>query len=214
MGIQDRKQRDREALRRKIIEAAVQLFREQGYASVSMRKIAQRVEYSVGTLYLYYKDKDELFLAVQSFAFDQAFSYMRPALEQEDPLDRVHQLGERYIRFGLQHPDLYQLMFMMENPMDALEDEANWKPGIRLHELLMNIVNDCIQDGHFPGTDPETTSFTLWSMVHGMVSLQVSQRLHIYGGDHLEDCALSTGSEEMIIHAYRHAMQLITHRNV
>ena len=189
----------------------MQLFREQGYASVSMRKIAKRIEYSVGTLYLYYKDKDELFLAVQAFAFAEAFNYMQPALQEKDPLDRIHQMGERYIRFGLQHPDLYQLMFMMENPMDALEDEANWKPGIRLHELLMTIVHDCIAAGHFPGTDPETTSFTMWSLVHGMVSLQVSQRLHIYNGDHLDNCALSSGSEEMIIHAYRHAMQLMTH---
>jgi AcrR family transcriptional regulator len=213
MGIQDRKSRDREALRRKIIDAAVALFREQGYANVSMRKIAKRIEYSVGTLYLYYRDKDELFLAVQQHAFDQAFAFMQKALTSADSLDRIHQMGERYILFGLRYPDLYQLMFMMENPMDALGEEAGWKPGIKLHELLVGIVRECIADGHFADDDPAQISFTLWSLVHGMVSLKISQRLRIYEGDHVEGLCLSEGSEQMILDAYSHAMKLMQHNH-
>lgn len=212
MGIQDRKERDREALRRKIIEAAIQLFREQGYANVSMRKIAKRIEYSVGTLYLYYRDKDELFLAVQSHAFEQAFAYMQVALEADRPIDQVYTLGKRYIRFGLAHPDLYQLMFMMENPMDALDEDASWKPGVKLHGLLMTIVERSIAVGHFANGDPATISFTLWSIVHGMVSLQISQRLKIYEGNHITGFLSQGKSEKMILTAYQQAMQLMNPR--
>ena len=101
MGIQERKERERDDLRRKIITAATELFREENYAAVSMRKIARRVEYSVGTLYLYYKDKDELFLAVQSVAFERAFTYINALPENGDSLERLRGLSERYIRCGM-----------------------------------------------------------------------------------------------------------------
>ena len=107
MGSQQRKEQEKEDLRRKVITAATELFREESYAAVSMRKIAKRVEYSVGTLYLYYKDKDELFLAVQSAAFEQAFTFINALSGKDDPLERLQELGERYVRFGIKNPDLY-----------------------------------------------------------------------------------------------------------
>lgn len=189
MGSQQRKEREREDLRRKIITAATELFREENYAAVSMRKIAKRVEYSVGTLYLYYKDKDELFLAVQSAAFEQAFTFINTLPENDDPLERLRGLGERYVRFGMENPDLYRLMFMMEHPMDAMEEGDPWHSGISLHNLLTSLVKECVAAGRIVAEDPDRLSFALWSLVHGMVSLRISQRLTIYNGDHL-DCAL------------------------
>jgi len=189
MGIQQRKEREREDLRRKIIEAATELFREESYATVSMRKIAKRVEYSVGTLYLYYKDKDELLMAVQSAAFERAFSFIHQLQETEDPVERLRNLGERYLRFGMENPDLYRLMFMMEHPMQAMKEGDAWHAGIALHNLLTSIVKECVAAGRISTEDPDRLSFALWSLVHGMVSLRIAQRLDIYDGEHL-DCPL------------------------
>jgi AcrR family transcriptional regulator len=100
MGIQERKEREKEALRGRIIEAATELFREETYANVSMRKIAARVEYSVGTLYLYYRDKDELFLAVQEAAFERAFEFIQQLPDSEDPLERLRVWGNGTFNSG------------------------------------------------------------------------------------------------------------------
>ena len=210
MGVRERKLRDKEALREKIIAAATELFREESYAAVSMRKIAKRIEYSVGTLYLHYRDKDQLFLAVQEQAFERAFAYIRASAEQPTPLEQLYDLGHRYIDFGIRNPDLYRLMFMMEHPMEALDDSEGWRSGIKLHQLLMDIVRRCMEEGAFPGTDPNNMSFLLWSIVHGMVSLRVSHRLDIYTGDHLEDCPVYPNLDEKIETTYRMAMQLLS----
>ncbi len=199
MGIQERKEREREDLRRKIITAATELFREENYAAVSMRKIAKRVEYSAGTLYLYYKDKDELFLAVQSVAFERAFTYINSLPENGDPLERLRGLGERYVCFGMENPDLYRLMFMMEHPMDAMKEGDAWQAGIALHNLLTSLVKECVAAGKILAEDPDRLSFALWSLLHGMVSLRISQRLKIYDGEHLNCPLCGVDTDQLVI---------------
>ncbi len=199
MGSQQRKEQEKEDLRRKVITAATELFREESYGAVSMRKIAKRVEYSVGTLYLYYKDKDELFLAVQSAAFEQAFTFINALSGKDDPLERLQELGERYVRFGMKNPDLYRLMFMMEHPMDAMEEGDPWHSGIALHNLLTSLVKECVAAGRIVAEDPDRLSFALWSLVHGMVSLRISQRLTIYNGAHLNCPLCGIDTDQLVI---------------
>ncbi|MEM1359293.1 MAG: TetR/AcrR family transcriptional regulator [Bacteroidota bacterium] len=209
MGIQERKERDKEELRRKIIAAATELFREEAYDAVGMRKIADKVEYSVGTLYLYYKDKDELFLAVQEEAFRQAFAYIQQLPETDDPLERLHGLGERYVRYGMENPELYRLMFMMEHPMQALSQSDDWRSGILLHQLLTEIVQDCISAGRLKSDDPHRMSFALWSFVHGMVSLRISHRLDIYNGEHLNCPLCGEDVEQLVIDTNKMMMKIL-----
>ena len=209
MGVVERKAREREALRRQIIEAAMQLFREESYAAVSMRKIAKRIEYSVGTLYLHYRDKDELFLAVQEEAFRQAFEYIQKIPAGLPPLERLRMLGERYIRFGLEHPDLYRLMFMMAHPMQALPKDENWRSGIFLHEFLTATIRDCMEANVIHGDDPHRIGFALWSFVHGMVSLRISHRLSIYEGDHIRGSVRNTDPDDLILETHHRILQMI-----
>ena len=209
MGIQQRKEREREELRRKVITAATELFQEESYAAVSMRKIAKRVEYSVGTLYLYYRDKDELFLAVQEEAFRTAFTYIQQIPETDDSLARLRAMGENYVRFGMQNPGLYRLMFMMERPMQALPEDHGWESGINLHGLLTSLVKQCITAGRLRSADPDRLSFAIWSFVHGMVSLQIAKRLDIYNGEHL-DCPLcGMDTEELVLDTHEMIMKML-----
>lgn len=209
MNIQERKERDKEALRDKVIVAATELFYEESYDTVSMRKIAAKVGYSVGTLYLYYKDKDELFLAVQGAAFQRAFTYIQQLPETDDPLVRLRGLGENYVRFGMNNPDLYRLMFMMERPMQALPEDRGWSSGILLHNLLTDLVKECVAAGRMRSSDPDRLSFALWSFVHGMVSLRISHRLDIYNGEHL-DCPLcGIDTDELVLDTNNMIMNLL-----
>lgn len=210
MGVSERKEREKEELKRKIVRAATDLFRELDYAAVSMRKIAQRIEYSVGTLYLYFKDKDELFLAVQEGAFARAFGYIQQLPETDDPMERLGGLGERYLRFGMENPDLYRLMFMMEHPMQALKESDSWRSGIQLHNLLTSIVTECINAGKIRNNDPDRLSFALWSFVHGMVALRITHRLDIYDDEHLPNCPLCKEDlEELVLETHNMMMALL-----
>ena len=209
MGITERKAREREQLRKQIIEAAMELFREESYASVSMRKIAKRIEYSVGTLYLYYKDKDELFLAVQEEAFRRAFEYIQQIPADFTPIDRLRKMGERYVKFGLNNPDLYRLMFMMAHPMEALPKDENWKSGIRLHQFLTQLVRDAMDAKQITLADPHRIGFALWSFVHGMVSLRISHRLSIYSGDHIDCPFCDTDLDELILETNDRIVQMM-----
>ena len=209
MNIQERKERDKQALRTSVIAAATELFQEESYDAVSMRKIAKKVGYSVGTLYLYYKDKDELFLAVQGEAFRQGFEYIQQLPATEDPLEKLKALGERYVRFGMENPDLYRLMFMMERPMQALPEDRGWSSGILLHGLLTDLVEACVKAGRIKSEDPHRLSFALWSFVHGMVSLRISHRLDIYNGDHL-DCPLcGIDTDELVVDTHDMMMKIL-----
>ncbi len=209
MDIQARKERDKQALRTSVIAAATELFQEESYDAVSMRKIAKKVGYSVGTLYLYYKDKDELFLAVQGEAFSQGFAYIQQLPETDDPMELLKALGERYVRFGMENPGLYRLMFMMERPMQALPEDGGWSSGILLHGLLTDLVTACIKAGRIDSDDPDRVSFALWSFVHGMVSLRISQRLDIYSGEYL-DCPLcGINTDKLVIETNQMLMKML-----
>lgn len=209
MTAHNRNESDKEALREKVIEAATQLFHEERYDRVSMRKIAARVGYSVGTLYLYYKDKDDLFLAVQGAAFQRGFSYIQRLPNSDDPLVRLTALGENYVRFGMKNPDLYRLMFMMERPMEALPEDRGWNAGIQLHNLLTTLVKECIAAGRMRSRDPDRLSFALWSFVHGMVSLKIAHRLDIYNGEHLECPLCDVDTEELVLDTHEMIMGLL-----
>ena len=164
----------------KIIQAAIELLREVGYDAISMRKIANRIEYSVGTLYIQYKDKDELFFDVQQAAFEEGFAYIKRIPAESAPMDRLMTLGQRYVQFGLENPDLYRLMFIMEEPMHALDQDEQWYASLQLHDLLTSTVQECIEAGDIQSSDLDSLSFGLWALVHGMVSLRISNRVHIY----------------------------------
>ena len=96
MGISERKEREKQELRSKILEAANKMLAKEGYEKTSLRKIAKEVEYSVGTIYLYFKNKDELFFAIHEEGFNLLYEKLAPAMEIKNPVDRLHNLGERY----------------------------------------------------------------------------------------------------------------------
>ena len=89
MGIAERKERDRVEMRQRIIDAAIQMFLEEGYEKTSIRNIAEKIEYSPATIYLYYKDKDELLYDVQGQAFEKLYQTFRDEATAKDPFKRL-----------------------------------------------------------------------------------------------------------------------------
>ena len=116
MGIKERQERDREAVRRSILDAARELFVAEGYQNVSIRKIAERIEYSPAAIYSYFPSKDDIFYALAEEGFrllgrlDEAPHADR--LDRLPPLERVRAIFWRFYEFSRQHPQYFALMFV------------------------------------------------------------------------------------------------------
>lgn len=176
MGSTERRQRERTEMQAMIRDAAMQLFTTEGVANVSMRRIADAIEYTPGALYSYYKDKAELLYAlhVEGFAKLQALQRtIDPALP---PRDRLRRCGETYLQFAFDNPQLYDLMFVSRGIMTTIEDQHSWEHGLRTYDFLRHIVRDCLAAGVLPPGELEAATFCMWSLVHGAASLVLRGR--------------------------------------
>lgn len=177
MGVKERKLRQKKFLRQEILDAASELFVKEGYENVSMRRIAEKIEYSPTTIYLYFKDKAELLEQVCHGTFERLSAHLKRILEQPgDPSERLKRGLLAYIHFGLENPHHYRATFMMPIP-DGFDKEEYKKPdspGMQAFDFLRRCVYDCISSGKFQNTDAEIISQTLWSGVHGITSLLIT----------------------------------------
>lgn len=179
MTIATRKQREKEDMRKLILDAARMLFLEKGYDETSLRNIAERIDYSPGTIYLYFKDKDDIFHALHEEGFRKLTALMEPLRHVSDPFERLKALGRVYMEFAIENKDLYDLMFIMQAPMN-MEEEDRWEEGDKAMEFLKMVIRDCQAQGRFSGKDVDHLSFIIWSSMHGMCALYCRGRCSAY----------------------------------
>ncbi|HUK89420.1 MAG TPA: TetR/AcrR family transcriptional regulator [Blastocatellia bacterium] len=182
MGSKERREREKESLRQEIRDAARDLFAEQGYESVSMRKIAERIEYSPTTIYLYFNDKDELLFSLCEETFSKLVSYFDVIADaQSDPLEKLKMGLRGYVDFGLKYPNHYKVTFMQSlRPNPALQAQMERSMGHRAFEGLCDLVQTCVQRGLFVEHDARLISHALWACAHGVTSLLISKPGHLW----------------------------------
>src|SRR5215469_1136897 len=112
MGVKERREREREETRAKIADAARELFAREGYDAVSMRRIAEAIEYSPTAIYVHFKDKESLFQELCRQDFGKLASVFTKLSQVENPIERIREIGHAYIHFALLYPNHYRLMFM------------------------------------------------------------------------------------------------------
>jgi AcrR family transcriptional regulator len=174
-AIRHRQEREKQELRQAILAAAGELFLEQGYERFSLRKVAERIGYSPTTIYLYFRDKDDLLFTVVDEGFERFGKQLAAAAEnQEDAWERLIALGRAYVAFGLQNPMYYQLMFMQRTDFLTHPPVGESQPRIASFQVLRQAVQQAIDAGVLRPGDAENYSDVLWALVHGMVSLAIS----------------------------------------
>jgi AcrR family transcriptional regulator len=170
-----RREQQKESLRRVILDAAGELFLEQGYEGFSMRRVAERIGYSATTIYRYYEDKDDLLLAVVNEGFSEFARQLTEAAENvSNPLKRLEALGQAYIRFGLDNPVYYQMMFMQRADLIFESRKEQTKPMIDSFGALQTSVRAAMDAGFLKRGDVETYSHVIWSVVHGVTALALA----------------------------------------
>ncbi|PSL46214.1 TetR family transcriptional regulator [Chitinophaga niastensis] len=181
MGITERKERERAEMRRRIVDVAIKMFVEDGYEKVSIRNIADKIEYSPATIYLYYKDKDELLYDVQHEAFATLSEEFAKHINHKEPFKRLEQLAFAYVQFARDHPELYDLMFIIKAPMNVEHDEEKWKNGDPAYDALYNLVSECIEKKLIRFKDPTVATLSVWAFAHGFISLDLRCRFKVAG---------------------------------
>lgn len=179
MSITERKAKEKEELRALILQGAKKLFIENGIEQTTIRNIADEISYSVGTVYVYFKDKNSILHELHTLGFKQLGGEMRVLMSVAEPMERLAAIGRVYIRFAVDNPDMYDLMFNMKAPMEFLKkvEEEEWNEGKATFNALKTTVQQCMEQGYFSGYQLEALSFTIWSTVHGMCSLYIRGRI-------------------------------------
>jgi AcrR family transcriptional regulator len=173
MGITERKEREKVEMRRKILDAARDLFAREGYEQVTMRRIAEAIEYSATTIYNHFEDKDDLVKALCEEDFTRLLGALSSASLPDDPVEQIRQLGRAYASFGLEWPNHYRFMFLTPNKTHDLDRES---PGHRSFGLLRSVVERAVTEGRFRKVDPDLATQVLWSNLHGVVSLLITMQ--------------------------------------
>lgn len=178
-GPRARREREKEQLRQTILDAARELFVNEGYENVSMRRIAEKIEYSPTTIYLYFKDKTELLFAICDETFAKLSKKMDTLFqERHDPVESLRKGCRSYVDFGLKHPNHYKVTFINHPELHLGKEHYLRKgsKGMEAYGYLCRAVEACVVQHRFRETDVEAISQMLWAVIHGITSLLITKR--------------------------------------
>jgi len=176
MGIAERKIKDKEKIKEKILQAAIKLFAKEGYENVSMRKLSEKIQYSPGTIYLHYKDKESILFELHTIAFQKFYEALSKSESEKNPIKRLELMGHNYLEFAWQNPEYYDLMFINNCVSASIEKEKRWI-GMDSYALLQRTIADCAEQGYIAKHNIEPATFSMWAFVHGIASLVIKKRV-------------------------------------
>ncbi len=178
MGTKERHDRERQAITDSILTAARDLFVAEGYQSVSIRKIAERIEYSPAAIYSYFASKDDIFLALAAEGFHRLDEKVRSAMKGADPLDDVRACWWAFFQFSQEQPAYFQLMFVDHSVPRVTEQ---WEGFEFLQQMLgqaVGAIQNAIDAGAFPKTlNPNAAMHMLWAALIGPAVVGIRHRL-------------------------------------
>jgi AcrR family transcriptional regulator len=176
LGPKERREREREEVRTRILDAARELFASEGVDAVTMRRIADRIEYSPTAIYFHFRDKDALLAELCDCDF-RAFSQNFAAVARiADPVERLRQAGRTYVDFGLVHPSHYRLMFMTPKTAGSQTIEKG-NPDEDAYAFLKAIIADLQAQGRLREeyANVDLAAQVIWSAIHGVVALEIAK---------------------------------------
>ena len=182
MGIKERQERGRDAVRRSILDAARELFVAEGYQNVSIRKVAERIEYSPAAIYSYFPSKEDIFFALAEEGFRLLGRNVWPVDEETssaaEPLDRVRAGFWRLYTFSREHPQYFSLIFL-DRSVPRISREYERFAFVRAgRQQLVEDVQRCIETKQLPATVDASAAFRVISTgVFGVAAMRLSGRI-------------------------------------
>ena len=211
MGVKERQEREREATSRAILDAARELFVAEGYGYVSIRKIAEKIEYSPAAIYSYFPSKDDIFLALAEEGFHMlqgAAECVRQTAAEAAPVDRIRSAFLNLYEFSKAHPEYHRLMFLERSVPKISQDWQRFGFVRDMRRQLTDLIQQAIDGGSFPAeSNPEVIFRALMVATQGIASMRICDRL-VPGEDadglaRVTIDAVLTGFRTGFAHSYR-----------
>jgi len=192
MGRKERRLRDQQELKQSILEAARTIALAEGWSNVTMRKIADRIEYSHAAIYGYFENKDVLLIELVHEGFRLLEADMRRARAQaRDPEDALRLIAHGYLGFAWRYPELYRLMYGLDGVTFSISEPE--KEGLQIEDVAALTVKDVL-DSHGWSTEHLADQVNiLWATAHGLVTLTLAGRIR--------------GGQAQAIHLFERAIQ-------
>lgn len=179
MGSKERRDRERTETRQRILDAARDMFTQDGYDTVTMRAIADRIEYTPTAIYHHFANKQDLLTELCTCDFRALAHAFARIGRIADPVERLWAIGQAYLEFALEHPSQYRFMFMTPLPKPAPKDLQlhPGDPSEDAYAFLRQTVVEAIATGRLRPelTDPDVVAQVLWACVHGLASLHIAK---------------------------------------
>jgi AcrR family transcriptional regulator len=212
MGVQERRAREKKELRQEIVDAARELFVKEGFDNVSMRKIAEKIEYSPTTIYLYFHDKADLldYIVEETLTkLQQKLATLRHGL---DPLAELKAGLRAYIEYWTKHPNDFRVAFMTDlRALDPSRSWRCWQVGEAIYKSLQSGLVECRQAGILRIDDLELASQAVWAALYGLVSLFIMKpHFQWVDQDRLIDTVVNSAVDSMVI---SHSRELVGSRS-
>src|SRR4030095_2172323 len=171
MGIAERRIRQKEEVRANILSTAWQIVKEDGWEAISIRKIADAIEYSVPVIYDHFQNKEAILWEFAKEGFRMLSKKIQQAKEKSDsPEEQLKAIADAYWSFAFKNKEYYQLMFGMG--MAGCEIEKCFPERIGFRNLVMEPITAIISKGKDPETNPCLKYYTFWSILHGLISIK------------------------------------------
>jgi AcrR family transcriptional regulator len=164
----------------RLLAAARDLFLEVGPVAFSLREVARRTELTAAAVYRHFDGKEALLAAVCEEGFRAFGSYLMAALKAKSARARLMATGDQYLRFALERPRDYRVIFMSEVPAGTKMDPDSLPPTFA---FLVDRVRECIDSGDLRAGEPMEMAVTIWAHVHGLASLRISGHFQNVGDD-------------------------------
>jgi AcrR family transcriptional regulator len=177
VGLKERKRREREARKELILDAARSLLFEKGLTSTSINQIARRAEIGVGTIYFYYKNKEELFAALQEEGLEIMGNRIREAYDSgTNPEERLRKMAHVYLDFSTAHKEYFDIInYFLSSPdvifTKELKQEVD-QQGDNILSVVQKTIHQGIESDAFHDTAAHKSAIMFWGMLHGLVQLK------------------------------------------
>lgn len=180
MGTKERRRKEREDTREKILHAARELFLKRGFESVTMRGIAAEIDYTPTAIYHHFASKEDLVTQLCHGDFVHLARHFVKAAAIADPIARIRAIGEAYLDFAIQYPNHYEFMFMAKLPAHAKDSErpVQDNPEEDAYAFLRRACAEAIEQKRARPelTDADTLCQILWAALHGLISIHLTKR--------------------------------------
>jgi AcrR family transcriptional regulator len=177
MGIKERRDREKKEHRQRILDVALQIITKEGFAALSMRKLAEKIEYSAASIYLHFRNRDEIARELSEVGLSQLLEFLTVAAQEKDAVKRLRAVGEAYVDFGLTHSEMYRLIFMSDAAYieAAFAEKGENDAGNKAYQILLNIAEDLRRSGYYRGKAASNeVADMIWTTWHGIISLKLT----------------------------------------